>query len=188
MKNQKLNVNKNLPSIQLKNQLIDEIGNELNPNIEISTVKLKSILKGENLSKDDLIEFCLTVWHRYLHNKKELEKTILKNAVALEAVSKLDIKSDFVALAKVTGKLKAFELNRKQAKQVIKNLKIENNRAIAQDDWRIFKSRMKKIVPDVISSNRKESGNDKDKETIGFAPSSIRNLWKELTGLPPRQK
>ena len=178
MKNQKLNVKRSLPTIQSKYHLIDEVGRELNSNIEISTVQLKSILKDVSMSKNDLIEYCLIIWHRYQHTKKELEKTILKNSVAIEAVSKQDEKSKLNALAKVTGRLDAFEPNRKN----------EKNRAIEQADWRIFKSRMEKIIPEFIPSNRKESANDKKKETIGFAPSSIGNLWKELTGLPPRQK
>ena len=188
MKNQKLNVKRSLPTIQSKYHLIDEVGRELNSNIEISTVQLKSILKDVSMSKNELIEYCLIIWHRYQHTKKELEKTILKNSVAIEAVSKQDEKSKLNALAKVTGRLDAFEPNRKQAKQVIQNIKNEKNRAIEQADWRIFKSRMEKIIPEFIPSNRKESANDKKKETIGFAPSSIGNLWKELTGLPPRQK
>jgi hypothetical protein len=188
MKNKKINIKRSLPTIQSKYHLIDEVGKELNPNIEISTIQLKSILKDVNTSKDDLIEYCLIIWHRYQHTKKELEKIILKNAVAIEEISKQDKKSEFNALAKVTGRLDAFEPNREQAKQVIQNIESENKRPIEQADWRKFKLRMEKIVPEVIPSNRKESANDKEGETIGFALSTIRNLWEELTGLPPRQK
>lgn len=188
MKNQKLNVNRKFPSIQSKNHLIDETGEELNSRIELSTIKLKSILMNKNSSRQDLIEFCLIVWHKYQHTKKELEKTILKFAVAIEAVSKQDEKSELTALAKVSGRVDAFKLNREQARKVINEIEIENHRKIEQADWRKFKLRMEKTVPKIIPRNRKESADEKHKETIGFAPSSIRNLWKELTGLPPRQK
>jgi hypothetical protein len=188
MKKQKLNVTKSLPVIQAKYQQIDEVGKELNSSIEVSTVQLKSLLNDINLSKEDLVEFCLIIWHKYQHTKKELEKTILKNSVSIQSISDIDKKREITAQAKVTGRIEAFEPNKMQAKQIIQDIETENRRKIIQTDWRVFKLRMEKTTPNFIPDNRRESASKDHKETIGFALPSIKNYWTELTGFPARQK